>query len=262
MIEDLYSPNSDSVGSIAAALSKAQANIQHAVKSSTNPQTRSKYADLTGILDTARQPLAENELAVIHSPYALPDGVNVLVTTVMHSSGEWVRSVTPVNPRVKISGGGGAVMAVDDMQTIGAAITYARRYALAAMLGIGQEDDDGNAASGRGRSERAVKPSAPRERTDTPAKPQAAGNGGLASDAQLKALAVAVKEYGFTKRDETIAFFTWLYGRPLTSSKELTKAEASRVLGWSEDQWEAAKVDFQRRDLPTDADTLVMGDEE
>ena len=109
------------------------------------------------------------------------------------------------------------------------------------------------------RAEKPVSESAPAARTETPAKPASTSNGDLASDAQLKALAVAVKEYGYTKRDETIAFFTWLYGRPLTSSKELTKAEASRVLGWSEDQWEAAKVDFQRRDLPTDADTLVMG---
>ena len=245
MIEDLYSPNSDSVGSVAAALSKAQATITHAVKSSTNPQTRSKYADLTGILDTARAPLAENELAVIQSPYALPDGVTVLVTTVMHSSGEWVRSVTPVNPRVKISGGGGAVMAVDDMQTIGAAITYARRYALAAMLGIGQEDDDGNAASGRGRPERAVKASREPARPSATAEPQAPADGGLATAQQLTALAVSVKEQQLT-RDDALAFFTWLYERPLTSSKELTKAEASRVIGWDSDQWLEALQDYAK----------------
>ena len=93
---------------------------------------------------------------------------------------------------------------------------------------------------------------------DTPAAPERPANGDLASDAQLKALAIAVKEYGFTKRDETIAFFTWLHGRPLKSSKQLTKAEASRVLDWDEDAWEAAKGDFATRDLPTDADTLVM----
>ena len=248
MIEDLYSPNSDTIGSIAAALSKAQATITHATKSSTNPQTRSRYADLTGIIDVARQPLAENELAVIQSPYALPDGVTVLVTSVVHSSGEWVRSVTPVNPRKMVKGG--EMIVADDMQTIGAAITYARRYALAAMLGIGQEDDDGNSASGRARTQRPAAasesppwPESPEPSEEARSEAPSAPSGDLITPAQLKKLAILLKEHG-VDGVQARAFFGWLLERDIGSSKELTKGEASRVIGWTSDQWEEALRDY------------------
>ena len=89
-----------------------------------------------------------------------------------------------------------------------------------------------------------------------------AEDGNLATTKQRQAINAAIAKYGFTTKSDILAFFSWITERAIASSKDLTKAEASRVIGWSEDQWEAAKVDFQRRDLPTDADTLVMGDEE
>ena len=84
----------------------------------------------------------------------------------------------------------------------------------------------------------------------------------LATPAQLKALAVACKEYGLTDRPTTLAFFSWFAARPLATSKELTKREASACLDWSSGEWEEQLAAFAAKDLPTDADTMVMGDEE
>jgi len=90
-------------------------------------------------------PLSENELAVIQIP-EVADGKVVVVTTLAHSSGEWVRSRLPMQPK--------------DMspQAIGSTITYARRYALAAMVGLAQVDDDAEAAQGRHKDEEEHRP--------------------------------------------------------------------------------------------------------
>jgi len=249
----VFTPASPTIGSIAAALAKAQGAMGHAAKTNVNPATRSKYADLAGILDVARAPLADNALAVVQSPYHLPGEppTVVLVTTLLHESGEWLRSVLPVNARKMVQGGKFEV--ADDMQTIGSAITYARRYALAAMLGIGQEDDDGNHASGRTRAVAAQE--APRgtarDSGATPvraAAPEAPGEpedpfATMATPAQLKKLAIGIKEQGLT-REQALGLFSWLVQRKIAGSKELTKAEASRALSWDADQWADVLADY------------------
>jgi hypothetical protein len=83
-----------------------------------------------------RGPLSKNGLSVIQTTAQAETGV-LVETTLAHSSGEWVAGVLHVKP-VK-----------DDPQGLGSAITYARRYALSAMVGVAPEDDDGNAASGK-----------------------------------------------------------------------------------------------------------------
>ena len=108
-------------------------------------------------------------------------------------------------------------------------------------------------------SEGAPAPAPSAEPTQAPPEPEEDDTGDLATMKQRQAINAAIAKYGFTTKSDILAFFSWITERPIASSKDLTKAEASRVIGWSEDQWEAAKVDFQRRDLPTDADTLVMG---
>lgn len=129
---------SDSIGALAAALSKAQADITGALKDSSNPFFKSKYADLASCWDACRKQLAANNLAVIQTVYVHWDkDESVLVTTLAHSSGEWVRSELPI--RAKDA----------SPQAQGSAITYARRYALAAIVGLAQIDDDAEAAQGR-----------------------------------------------------------------------------------------------------------------
>jgi hypothetical protein len=128
---------SESIGELAKALSKAQGAMEHAKKSADNPFFKSKYADLASVLDVARKPLADNGLCVVQGTF-IEDSALRLRTDLLHSSGEWIASIYPVKP-VK-----------DDPQALGSAITYARRYAFQAMVGIAPEDDDGNEASGKG----------------------------------------------------------------------------------------------------------------
>jgi hypothetical protein len=128
--------SSPTIGALAAALSKAQAKIKGAVKDSANPFFKSSYADLESVWDACREPLTSNNLAVIQT-VSLDNGISVLVTTLVHSSGEFVAGRLPLNP-IK-----------NDPQSLGSAISYARRYSLAAMVGIYQTDDDGEAAQGR-----------------------------------------------------------------------------------------------------------------
>lgn len=132
---------SSTIGSLVAALAKAQGRITGALKDSANPFFKSKYADLAACWDACRIPLSENELAVIQVPEVV-DGRVMVITTLAHSSGEWVRSRLPMQPKDFTP------------QAIGSTITYARRYALAAMVGLAQVDDDAEAAQGRHKAER------------------------------------------------------------------------------------------------------------
>ena len=127
---------SESIQKISAALAKALPQVQNATKDATNPHFRSDYASLQAVLATTKPVLAEHGLVVIQGPGW--DGEHCTLTTrILHESGEWIETVagTPVSKM--------------DPQGIGSAITYLRRYSLAGMAGIGQEDDDGNAASER-----------------------------------------------------------------------------------------------------------------
>ena len=117
-----------------AALAKAQAEIENASKNAANPHFRSRYADLAEVLNTVRPVLAKHGLSVMQSTAF--DGVMVSVETVLaHASGGSVSSTASCVP------------AKTDAQGVGAATTYLRRYALAAISGVAQEDDDGNSAA-------------------------------------------------------------------------------------------------------------------
>jgi hypothetical protein len=127
---------SHEIDKLAGALAKAQAGITGALKDSANPFFKSKYADLASCWDACRKQLTENELSVIQTT-EIKDGAVVVVTTLAHSSGQWIRGTLPV--KVKDDG----------PQAQGSGITYARRYALAAIVGLAQIDDDAEAAQGR-----------------------------------------------------------------------------------------------------------------
>jgi hypothetical protein len=127
---------SDSIAKLAEALSKAQGEITGALKESKNPFFKSSYADLASCWDACRKQLSQHGLAVIQTLEPSETGVTV-VTTLAHSSGEWIRGSVRMTP-VK-----------NDPQGIGSCITYARRYALAAIVGLAQIDDDANQASGK-----------------------------------------------------------------------------------------------------------------
>ena len=125
---------SEQVNDLAEALAKAQGSMRGAKKSADNPFFKSKYADLSEVWEACREALSSNGLSVTQTTNIL-DGQMVMETTLLHSSGQWLKGVYPIKPTK------------DDPQGMGSAITYCRRYSLAAMVGVAQEDDDGNAAS-------------------------------------------------------------------------------------------------------------------
>lgn len=129
---------SEQINELAGALALAQAELENAKKTSNNPHFKSKYADLAEVLDTVRPVLAKHGLSFVQFPgYAHEPKVVAVETILMHKSGQF------------ISGTVAAPVTKPDAQGVGSAITYCRRYSLAAVVGIAQEDDDGNEASGR-----------------------------------------------------------------------------------------------------------------
>lgn len=124
---------SESIAALAKAIALSQLQVENASKSSVNPHFKSKYADLAEILNTVRPIFSANNIAIVQMP-SFESGVASVETMLVHESGEFISSVcfSPVSKQ--------------DAQGVGSAITYLRRYSLAAMAGIAQEDDDGNHA--------------------------------------------------------------------------------------------------------------------
>ena len=120
---------------IAAALVKAQKGFAPALKSSSNPHFRSKYADLAACVEAVVDSLNANGIALIQKQHPNEGGVAV-ETVFLHESGETFSAGVLTVPASK-----------QDPQGYGSALTYARRYSLMAACGIAPEDDDGNAAS-------------------------------------------------------------------------------------------------------------------
>ena len=135
-------PTSPTIAALAAALVKAQSAMGGAKKDSTNPHFKTAYADLASVWDACRAPLANAGLSIVQlvsSERLHPsEATHAIIETILaHSSGEWVSSTLAV-PLTK-----------SDAQGLGSAITYGRRYALAAIVGVCPADDDGEAAVAR-----------------------------------------------------------------------------------------------------------------
>ncbi len=128
---------SESIIELTRALIKVQASVKPAIRDKANPFLKSRYADLSGVWDVCRNLLQENKLAVIQVSGIDANGC-YLETVLSHESGEWISGKYPLRP-----------VRVDDPQALGSALTYARRYTLAAVLGIVTEDDDAEGAMDR-----------------------------------------------------------------------------------------------------------------
>jgi len=128
---------SGTIGALAKALVSAQRHYGKAIKDANNPFFKSKYVDLAGCYDACREALCANDLVVVQTTEVDEAGKFLLRSVLAHSSGEWISGHYLLKP-VK-----------DDPQAYGSAVTYARRYALMALVGLAAEDDDGNHASGK-----------------------------------------------------------------------------------------------------------------
>ncbi len=131
---------SESITELVKALSAFQGAMKSVPKAKTNSYFNSKYADLDAIWDTCREPLKDNGFSLVQTTDSDPDGNLFLETTLFHNSGEYMVSVYPITPMRQVKDVGWE--ASGDPQSLGSAITYARRYAMSAMLGISAEDDD------------------------------------------------------------------------------------------------------------------------
>ena len=127
---------SGSITNLATALAMAQMNIKGAVKDSANPFFKSKYADLSSVVEAIRPAFGQCGLSYIQRIEPSDKDEVRVETILLHASGEWL-SCGVLNLPVSKA----------DAQGYGSALTYARRYSLAAACGVAPEDDDGNAAS-------------------------------------------------------------------------------------------------------------------
>src|SRR6266550_3999528 len=133
--------SSESIGAIAAALAKAQAELTNPEKSLTasipwpfprEGEKTFRYASLASGLDIVRKSLGQHEIATVQTTAIDQDSGQIRLTTLLaHASGEWISSDWPVCP----------ISEMAMPQRMGAALTYARRYALFALVGIAGEDD-------------------------------------------------------------------------------------------------------------------------
>lgn len=148
-----------------SALVKAQAEMGKLVKDSQNPHLKNRYASLAAVLETCRQPLANNGIALYQAASIAPDMPQHVIVSSMLVHGESGESISDSLP---------IPLAQNTAQGIGSAITYGRRYLAMAQCGLApddEDDDDGNKASGRNQSAQ------PAQRQQQPTKPTTNGNG-------------------------------------------------------------------------------------
>lgn len=129
---------SESIKALAPALTAALGKLEGAAKTAKNPHFKNTYADLASVVDASREILAAQDLAVMQSPGLIVEGRLQLFTRIIHKSGEWIEGEFHMP------------LAKSDPQATLATLTYARRGALMAILGIPAVDDDGETAVGRG----------------------------------------------------------------------------------------------------------------
>ncbi len=130
---------SDKIGSLALALSKAQGQMENAKKDAQNEYNKSRYATLASVQDAIRLALSQNELSYTQTTSSSEVG-DFLRTTLMHSSGEWVASENKIptpQPNKMLS----------PIQAYGATLTYLKRYQLSALVGVSVADEDSDGVS-------------------------------------------------------------------------------------------------------------------
>lgn len=214
---------SDSLEAISAAWVMAAGAMPNVPKATTGQvgSAQRKYADLATVTETVRPILAANGLAYLQG---VSDGDKVVTVTtrLVHKSGEWIED------SMSMPTGKG------DAQAVGSAVTYGRRYALMALLGLAPDDDDGAAASRQ----------APARRTAPPANVDPS-TGEIrddplphASEAQVKKVIVLMRERlpmpaGLNKEQQRDWRLEWLHervGRKVGTTNDLTPSEAHRVI--------------------------------
>jgi hypothetical protein len=230
---------------LAAALIAAQAEFEPVPKTAENPFFHSHYAPMDALVAMAGPILSKHGLAVVQIPTTDTDGQGTpaLYTALIHKSGQMI-SATMLTLPVKM-----------DPQGQGAAISYARRFAYSAILGLVTDDDtDGEAAQGRGtggKARRGVRTTGPSNASDGGGLPPGASGSshedkaaaGLMTDGASPPVRYApqsvirqvqqfIREQGVPDdHDARCNYIGTCIGRPVDSSAHITTAEAKKVLG-------------------------------
>lgn len=152
---------------LTTALIAARRKFMPAVKNKVNSHLKNSYVDLASVIEATDDALAENGLVVVQPTEIDEQGRVYLLTKLLHTSGEEVTGRYLLKP------------AKEDPQGYGAAMTYARRYCLMALLGIAPEDDDGNAASQQPKQSTGTSKPTPLESLVAKAKAKGIVNGQL-----------------------------------------------------------------------------------
>lgn len=221
---------SEQLNELATALAKAQGEMTHAEKTKVNPHFKNNYADIASIIEAIRIPFSKNGLSHVQLPIFL-EGKSVLATRMMHSSGQWIESHTPI------------LASKTDAQGFGSGLTYARRYALAAIAGIAQDDDDGNAAV-QNKKQPDPRPTAPPVKTQPPMKTK---NEAPVSQDQIKMLFAVANEKSFKHEEIKLIIQTFF---KLESTKDLKRWQLDEVIAMvktqSKDQLNMAIISKQQ----------------
>ncbi len=199
---------SETIGKLAKAIALSQLEVENAIKDTKNEFFKSSYADLAAVLNVIRPVFSKHNIAIVQLPsFAAP--IASVETMLIHESGEFISNVcsSPVGKQ--------------DAQGIGSAITYLRRYSLAAFCGIAQEDDDGNGASDKKDHKEPMPPKQPQKPTK-PVEPKRLSNDerelcvkDMKAAPDLSALQQAVKDAHALAKSigdkESITFFNECY---------------------------------------------------
>lgn len=179
------------------ALIKARRAFQPIAKDRVNPFHKSKYATLDSVLESVGSSLCDNGLAIT-ATVSTDDNKTVLITTLHHTSGESIESRYPL-PNI------------DDPQKLGAAITYARRYSICALLNVtADEDDDGNAAKSKPKSQ------------------------DVEGDAKAAKVLAAMPES--MKNAEVLAIIQEKWGKAITTPRQLTHTQVDELVSLIQSQ--------------------------
>jgi ERF superfamily len=198
---------SASIGQIAEALAKASLEFEEVAKDTQNPFYKSRYADLAALIRATRPFLGKHSLVVTQFPLMAGNRAGA-TTLIIHKSGEWMESDLTLP------------IAKADAQGSGSAITYARRYAYQGILNVaGEDDDDGNAASGK-------KPEKVSEAEDA----WSTKAGGKAAPNLVSAFEAMFKTSGKTREQlATILRTRYSAGSP----SDLTRDELGELVKWA-----------------------------
>ena len=239
-------PEPPPIDKLATALAQAQGEFQPVARTGKNPHLKNEYATLDDIISAIRKPLATHGLSFVQLLNSNGDGALTLCTRLLHESGQYIESMVQIH----VASGN---RAINDLQAVGAAITYMKRYTISAMLGIAADTDgDGEGAKPRRQPQQQhqAQPSAPASTRPLPAEAirkivrKKAGwgdtrdvGGEPVTEKQIGFVAMLLQEAVDT--DGTAAeeinrrrhaVLEYLVG--VDSTKKLQKSEASAIIDW------------------------------